>query len=271
MNKKLKWCFGIVSVILISIIILAPLKVFSFWSFSTKFSDWGSFGDYLSGTLGLFVAITTIVLVYLTYKAQVDFSNRQVEHLTKSEKAFNKQIDISTRTSTYEIFFNLLTKKDIRLSGIKYVPKSLLNKSEKVQQENSLTGEDAIVMMLNDTLEIIERDNRNVASHVKKFDARKQTLLRSVDYVVPFINFIYNILKFIESSSLEKVEKQILATYLRDSLSASEVFLYMVFTNKPERFNSPKLQDTTQMFGLASKYKMFEYVKDTNVDLFIVE
>lgn len=93
---------------LISIVVVSVVAVIAayVWKFhSLKLSDstaiWGSFGDYLAGTLSGILTPVTVILIWLTYKSQKEESTNQGLIIVK-------QMDLLSQQSFEQTFFSWL-------------------------------------------------------------------------------------------------------------------------------------------------------------------
>ncbi len=242
---------------------------FSGTNFTSDISLWGSFGDYLSGTIGIVFSILTIILIFITYERQSKHMRQVETHMKKTEDAFNKQLKVQKSVNVYTNLFNFLDRKDKLKNNIKYLPIDKRSGTKEEKNSNLLLGDDAITEMLNEARSLLSNSDSS-PTDLEKFQSRGETLLKSVDYIVPFVNLLYNIILFIDTSVLSKNEKTNLMDFVRNSLQANEIFLYMIFTNKPERYNSPDLEPTDHMYRLAKENGFFEFINQENIDLMIV-
>lgn len=71
---------------------------FSYQTVSTNTNDWGSFGDYVGGVLGVLISSIAVYLIWETYMLQK-------EELTKTSESLEFQ-------NTTQIFFKILERKD---------------------------------------------------------------------------------------------------------------------------------------------------------------
>lgn len=107
-SKVKQWLIPII--VFVSLLItLGPFVGFFYnHEFSSITSDWGSFGDYIGGVLGVILSAIAVFLIWRTYTLQ------KVE-LTKTSESLEFQ-------NTTQVFFKLLERKD------DLVEKTILNK-----------------------------------------------------------------------------------------------------------------------------------------------
>ena len=76
----------IILIVLLIVLILAILFVYFctfHYGLSNSNADFGTFGDYFGGTIGAIMSLISVVLIYITYREQVEFSNTQFAQANK--------------------------------------------------------------------------------------------------------------------------------------------------------------------------------------------
>lgn len=97
-EHKTKFFIGFIILCFVSIAIPILLFTYNFWNqkMSSTISDWGTFGDFMGGTINTLVSlISLIVLGYLTYLVgkQSNEANKENNLLLRRLEAFNELSD----------------------------------------------------------------------------------------------------------------------------------------------------------------------------------
>lgn len=76
--------------------------------FSTSNGDWGTFGDFLGGTLNPVFSFASFVALLYTINLQREELDKSTQELAKSSAALNKQSETQTKQQFENTFFSLL-------------------------------------------------------------------------------------------------------------------------------------------------------------------
>lgn len=102
----------IISLILIQIIpLIIYLYHFKGGFFSDNSSDWGSFADFLSGSLNpVFSTINIIILITITYKVQEWDNNRNEKSLKHQSSVFKNELKYNAYKDFLKIFESIIVE-----------------------------------------------------------------------------------------------------------------------------------------------------------------
>ncbi|EGR1452139.1 putative phage abortive infection protein [Vibrio cholerae] len=232
---------------------------------------WAQTGDFFGGVLNpIFAFLSLILIAYtLTQNKQALIQSRKA--IEQSEKAL-AQNELALKTGN----------RELELSRIEY-SKSVKALKEQVEQFNFQRFENTFFNMLslqseilielefnNESLNLSKNPNKDSTRSRKVFGSILRWIDGSIDESSPFDNYdnfqvnenqivghyfrnLYQILKFIDESTLSNVDKVKYARILRAQLSSDEIA--MLFFN----CLSSKV-DNGQFRSYVIKYKMLEHI-----------
>lgn len=165
---------------------------------SDLISDWGSFGDYIGGLLGVIISGIAIILLWQTYLLQK-------EELSKTAETLNFQ-------NTTQILFQLLKKKDEMIESAEYQNNKGLALFRRITRdtENAYNG---------------RRDIEHPIRILESLDTSTDNHSRSI--VKRYIGIIRAITNILDPKHLEKTEgklanQEYLTNVFNDYLSNEE-------------------------------------------------
>lgn len=229
-----------VIIVLMMAFLLLPVLVYVGILYHEEFArtteDFGVFGDYIGGTAGTIVGLISIVLVYITYKSQVDFSRRQ-----------EKNISCQQFEST---LFELLSQQQqirFQLTGVigeneEYHGHSYLH---KFREELSDAMSD-----LNYESDLLVKDNE-VFLKSKINDIYMDIYLPKASSVGHYFRNSYHIVKFIDSTSLVDNKNDYIG-FLQAQLTGDELYLLAI--------NGISIFGRNRMRSLLDKYSVLENI-----------
>lgn len=232
---------------------------------------WAQTGDFFGGVLNPIFAFLSLILIAYTLTQNKQALTQSRKAIEQSEKAL-AQNELALKTGN----------KELELSRIEY-SKSVEALKEQVEQFNfqrfentffnmlSLQSEILIELEFNsESLNLSKNPNNDSTRSRKVFGSILRWIDGSIDESSPFDNYdnfqvnenqvvghyfrnLYQILKFIDESTLSNVDKVKYARILRAQLSSDEIA--MLFFN----CLSSKV-DNGQFRSYVIKYKMLEHI-----------
>lgn len=208
---------------------------------SKKTTDWGTFGDYISGIIGTIISLFSVFLIYLTYTNQVENSRLQQFETT---------------------FFNLLQNQREILKSIKgYIETySDVSRGEKEGSEyiNTISflinhGFDGAIaryvnygqVIDNNLLENKEQSYETIDRNYKIIYKDKQAELGD------YFRHLYHILKYVDESKIENRKKY--TDIIQAQMSDNE--LYVTFYNGISEYGNKRF------LPMLDKYYFFENIR----------
>jgi hypothetical protein len=201
--KRLLLIAGIIAFLAIS----AYFITFGQFGRSFNTTAWGAFGDFIAGVVGTIFNLIGIVLVYLTFKSQTEFSEIQV---------------INSNLQQFEsTFFNLLsTQRDIakefvyNIHGTSNSPTGYAAVSSIAKELNRIISQIPVDTSL-DTVE-----NRFTTAYRQVYAGRESQLGH-------YFRHLYHIVKYTDAAPISDKRKYI--DILQAQMSDNE--LYLAFFN----------------------------------------
>jgi adenylate kinase len=209
-------------------------------------SEFGIFGDYVGGVLGSLIAMGSVVLLYRTYRTQLDITRNQEQQL---------------KTQQFEnTFFELLSnQRTILMSskGVFYNRKSTSKKGEILSDYQCIDriAEELRLQMLNfeyDT-ELLREENINLIRIIVN-DYYLEIFTKHNPQLSHYFRHLYHILKFIDNSDIPNKKKYV--DLLQAQMSNNE--LYISF------YNGISVYGRKRMLPLMDKYSFLENLKDND-------
>lgn len=230
----LKVIFIISSLVIAIILFLAIfmyVKMFGGNNPSTSLSDWGTFGDYMGGTIGSILGFASIILVCFTFVKQ---NNSQI--LQQFESTFFNllllQIEIKNSISGYIDVEDIGSSE--KLSGSEYI--NVLVKyiySEKLQSEYNTS-----------------EYKQYLLNRFEDLDQAEQTLGF-------YFRHLYHIFKYVDESNIPDKMKNKYIGILQAQMNDNE--LHMCFLNSFSKYGFEKF------YPILSKYNFFENIRSKNI------
>lgn len=221
--------------IIFSILALVPVSVYiyHFWGrpLPPHAATWGTFGDYFGGVLGTLFNILGVLLIFLTFKRQEDYS-----HIERFETTF----------------FNLLdNQREIvkSLSGFFWEPE--LAKNVKVESYSYITAfSNELAPMVNkvdDISNYLACQKEISAVYLKVYE-------RIADQLGHYFRHLYHIVKYTDESDVKDKKKYI--DIVQAQMNNNE--LYCVF------YNSISDLGIKRLLPLLKEYQFFENITSKN-------
>lgn len=231
---------------------------------------WAQTGDFFGGILNPIFALLSLVLIAFTLrqnqkaleqnKDALEINNTELslsrDELRNSVTALNSQVEQSSYQRFETTFFNMLSLQAEILNSLSFNSESL--SSRKNFNDESTGGRDVFGSILR---WITDMDNEVTSlSHYDDFQSAENQV------VAHYFRNLYQILKFVNSSSFTIENKTKYIRILRAQLSSNELGLLL--------FNclSSKV-DNGQFLDLLVKYSFLEHVvllKNSDDDDFLV-
>jgi uncharacterized membrane protein len=134
MNTKIKWLM--VSVVLLSLLTI----IFYFLNFHNGFSsnpsDWGDFGSYVGGVIGVVFSCVNMFILIITLREQIKSHNEERIRNEKEKERMRKEIIIMQINEYISIYKNSITEE--------------MFTRDFVEMNNRLNNEDSIKDIIND-------------------------------------------------------------------------------------------------------------------------
>lgn len=213
--------------------------------FSTKQEDFGTFGDYIGGTLGAVFGIISIYYIYKTYKEQVSASinQKRMAELTQFESAFFALLD-GHRAVKESIH---IIKGTDHILGIKALDEAALN-----LQANLLKYE----YEKNDFTKVSFSELRKELNTIY---SQSMNELGEASVAHYFRN-LYNLLNYITQTEYS-VDKEKYVRLVQSQMSNNELFL--LFFNALSDYGFPKMHEQVVIYSMLEnlRYNEFPYFK----------
>lgn len=253
-----------VAVATVTLIVFIPyLFHFADTTWTNDINLWGSFGDYIGGTLGVSLTLLSVILIYMTYKDQK-------QHINKIESSLQDQANRSEFISINESLFNILDRKDKHLGKVMYVNLNNRNiKGTSYSKDDVYYGDEALTVMIAEMrLEISELDSKPTTEQI--IEIRGRTYHFSAAYLIPFVKCISSSLLLIHNSNLNSDQKDYLYDVLEISLSIPETTAYLIGLNISYNIDAEdKRPDKPKLYELAEKSGMIQNIYGEDKLLFI--
>lgn len=249
--------------------IFAPFVIY-FCNFNTEFGNqenFGDFGSYIGGIFGTLISGCSIILLYRTYKNQLELSKKQLA-LSKTQLALSerqnyiaeKQIIESSMTSIMSMRLTLLAS----LEGSLEVSVSTDNPTGK---PNIFTGIDYIKELKKYLFSEVEKLRETGPSKNKEvyFFPNVKTVYESVfttrrEVFEYYLKYLYHVLQQIDNLPLKThQEKSVYSDLFKIQLTESEIFLLF--------FSSIAIKDRDDtMVLLLDNYGLLDQLKYNRLD-----
>lgn len=214
-NNELKSPFKIyviIAIIMILIVLTLYFSKFGFYKFSSNQGDWGTFGDFLGGTLNPLLAFLSLIALLTTIKIQTYELSETRKEIRESSRALKEQSE-SSKIQTFEnTFFKMI---DVHTSIV-------LNISIKRFETYKFQDEKLIVKFIDEFIEIeknIDTQDRDAIKQLHNickvytdltiFD-KENKYEKFYDYyedkISIYYGFIYQVLEFIKDEEEKNTE-----------------------------------------------------------------
>lgn len=182
---------------LVSIVLLLIVSLFLYKTYNTNFfndpENWGVFGDYVGGTLNPILGFLSFMLLLLNLylqRKQLDKTEEQLD-LNREELKLTRE--------------ELKKAADAQIDSAKVMDEQL--KKQTLQQFDSLFA--TLLDQLNRKIEALYPEKLHLLEKelflCKTHNLKKREQLRYDDDMASLFRFLYQILKYIDESSLEPV------------------------------------------------------------------
>lgn len=235
--------YSAVSSVLISIVILIVyICKFSNNGITNNPSDFGDFGDFLGGILGVSFGIISSVVLYLTYLSQYEYSRRQDLHvlIQDFESNFYKLL---------EILREILVSCNSQETGYEFMKKVAAELRDMLQDFN-----------YDDLLS--ETENRNLVRLM--IDERYDILIKKYGSILThYFRYCYHLLRYIDEFKVDSryLDQNLLENLKRKyidivqaQMSSDE--LYLCFYDGISKYGRKKF------YPLLIKYSVLENMND---------
>lgn len=252
----------IISAVVVALVVVTSyFYQFGVYPLSIENTDWGTFGDFVGGTLNPFFAFMAFLALLTTIKIQSNELELTREELAKSSLALESQSESfkiqndSIKQQNFEnTFFNMLKLHN------EIVDKLILTQVESNHSTfirvlpgleiptKTYHGKDVITQLLN-----------NLKKSLLRFDI-KQNPIESIEgkfndkydeIISQYFGFIYQILKFINESDIENKKKY--ASLFRSLFSQAELELLF--------YHCMGYMGSVNFKPLLEKYNFLEHLK----------
>lgn len=201
---------------------------------SNNKEDLSRLGDYLSGTMGIFLAVVFAIIAYYTYKQQVTTTHKQ-----SFDEIFIKMLELHTEYLNRVAYEE--TGNGITILGRRKVFESLYDHLKAHYKEAGGTGQGDELSRIQNAYESFNN--------------------RFIEVTGPFIKHVYYLLRYVDDKNfLSMEEKTHYSRMIRTELSQYESLL-LFYTGLSRRGN-PKLKP------LLEKYSVLSQIKHVRKELF---
>lgn len=211
-------------------------------SLSSSQETWGQFGDFIGGTLNPLVAIAALIALIQTIKLQATELSISTEQLEKSAAALTAQNAVLTKQSFESSFFNLTQIFNELVRDLSYDSdsgKECIRKIYKILSEDFLY-EIRLGSFTEPPKEAIEIQYKKFYKHYGHI-------------IGHYFRTLYNIIKFIDSSSLDWESKKFYAELIRAQLSKYELNLIL--------YNCISSYGNIKLLPLVRKYNLLKHLE----------
>ncbi|EGR2241139.1 Hypothetical protein VCSRO12_3650 [Vibrio cholerae] len=232
----------LVLIAIIATVVIVSALVFYFTNFNGVFSnkqeDWGTFGDFLGGSinpvlsfLGLIALLLTIVLQNRELEATREELARSAEAQVNSEAALRQQSSIFEQQRFESTFFQLMNLHNeiVKSMQIKYM-------------DRTIEGRECFLVLYNERYRL-KKGN----SYDEVYEKFYQDHCSEIGH---YFRHVYHMIDFIEQSSIEN--KKQYSNFIRAQLSDYELIL--LFNN------GLSIHSKDKMKPLIEKYELFEHL-----------
>lgn len=209
-------------------------------------SDFGTFGDYIGGVLGTLISLISIVLLYRTYKAQLDITKSQEDrsYIQQFESTFFELLSNQRTILTMckGVFYD---RKDLSKRGIVLCDYQFIDK----------VAEELKIQMLDFEYDysLLKQENINLIRIVIN-DHYSEVFTKHATQLGHYFRHLYHILKYIDASEIPDKKKYV--DLVQAQMSNNE--LYISF------YNGISIYGRKRMLPLMDKYSFLENLKDND-------
>ncbi len=238
--------------LLLAIILLWLISLFSLYNNK----DRGTFGDMFGGINALFSGFAFAGLIYAIFlqKNELSLQRKELKYTREELKGQKEQLKLQNSTlekQNFEsTFFQLLNLHNIIVNSIYYKSKLLLGNEEKS------SGRDCFVVFY-DTYQKyyknLDRTTKPLSEKEIISESYKKFYSDNQKYIGHYFLYLYNIAKFINSSSVKN--KRFYSNLLRSQLSYNELALlfYNCLSVPEENKFKPIIEDFTLFKNLPTE------------------
>lgn len=239
-----------IAIISISVISVVSLLVYVIQFYENGWAknptEFGVFGDYIGGVLGSSMALISIVLLYRTYRTQLDITKNQ-----------EKQLLIQQFESA---FFELLSnQRTILMSskGVFYDQKSTSRQGYTLSDYQYIDkiADELRYQMLNFEYEpsLLSEENINL-TRLKINDYYLEIFSKHTTQLSHYFRHLYHILKYIDNSNVPDKKKYF--DLIQAQMNNNE--LYISF------YNAISIYGRKRMLPLMDEYSFLENLRDND-------
>lgn len=285
-NKKSflkKDVVSIVIVVVFSVVVVARYINNFGMELSTSNADWGTFGDYIGGTLNPVIAGFAFYWIIQSYRLQKD-------ELSDTRQLLQHQNSVLNKQNFESMFFQLMSLlneliKDLSLTGLKntddtgeesplFFEGAVTNRKcfEKLhdilmrvflygyKRGDSIT-DGANLMDKSFNIELFDSSNRfigrcNLSTQFVIINSHYDNFYYDYGHIIGhYFRTVYNIIKFVDTANIEETQKKIYTNLVRAQLSKFELGLLFYNSINP-KFGSSKF------LPLIKKYDLLKHLED---------
>lgn len=230
--------FRVISFIIMTIVIILLLTIgmyvytFGGNGLSTILSDWGTFGDYMGGTIGSVLGFASIVVVCYTF---IEQNNSQILQQFEST------------------FFNLLSLQ----IEIKNSIRGNIDMGRK-GYSSELIGDVYINKLVYYIYANTSQYDYDVDKYKKYLLGRFENLEQSEQILGFYFRHLYHIFKYVDESRIPNKMKSKYINFLQSQMTDNE--LQVCFINSFSKYGAEKFRP------LLSKYNFFENIRSQSAN-----
>jgi hypothetical protein len=221
----------IISAVVVALVVVTSyFYQFGVYPLPIENTDWGTFGDFVGGTLNPFFAFMAFLALLTTIRIQSNELELTRDELSKSSNALESQVASIKQQNFENTFFKMIDVYNsiiLDLSLEKFSNARVFSDKFNVSflgypiflNENIDTKERETIKRLLDILNVYKRVN-NTKDYQLKYDNFHNYY---EDKIGHYFGFLYQILKFIKESDIENKKKY--SSLFRSLFSKSELAL----------------------------------------------
>jgi hypothetical protein len=253
-----KWLRALVAGVLITAGLMISFYLWKFRGISTDQAVWGQFGDYVGGILNPLFSITALFALLYTIALQSKELRFSAKQLKRSAIALDAQKNLIEKQTFERTFFSLLDQFNGVVRDMQTTENSM-SRSERGFEvhKNKTNGRECIKNMLFSlkiSLENVSRGNYNDTDLSGIDHEYSEFYLANGHQLGHYFRTVYNIIKFVDNSSLSAEEKKFYTNLVRAQLSKYE--LGLIFYNCISRYGKDKFMP------LVIKYNLLKHLED---------
>jgi uncharacterized membrane protein len=178
MKAKIKWLMALIALLVSLTVILYFLNFHG--GFSPNSSDWGAFGSYIGGVIGVILSCVNMLILTITLREQIKFNNEEKIRNEKEKERMRKE-NIIIKINEYMVIFKDNITETIFTHAFMEMDRQLNNKGciEDIVNDFILSDTYKMYHILDnlirclDNLRIIDNDDFQFALNKIKIESKE--------------------------------------------------------------------------------------------------